>query len=382
MAAMSAAQSQSMRGNSGATVGTGGWTGRMTGTAATVAKEAEDDSMEGLMSTLRSVSANSVKAHHQNLLVEIGDTTSDNERTNAMTAKRIGKLPNVDDLTAPRAKPPMKGDPVLKAQLKAEKATFKPFQSMCQTVGHAFGEVKPVRPKVLDTWTTYRMTEPTRNHRYPGSHQLNRELFNSTNPEPKKCAKGVVAFDGNRQLIQGFVGYRFHAQSEPFANCSDDQCSTMHRQWLKEHAEVRDREIYPIYHASERVEKAKAIKAAHEERRQMARDMMSRRQLNPPTFSPNVMKTLGKIKQVVATSHAFHSNAGITVSSVADEQKADKGRLEKALSAPVLQIPQPGPQGRLDHLRPWGGPQRSCSSLRHTTPWRDQDTVRHMRSTT
>lgn len=379
MATMSMAHSQTMPGGFGATAGTArsmAWTGA--GTAE------KDDSMEGLMSTLRSVTANSLKAHHQNLLAEIGDPSLEETKiTSPLPTKKMEKLPHIDDLTEPRFKEPPKMDTKLKAELKANKTSFKPFQSMNQTVGHAFGDVKPLQPKVLDTWTAGRTCEPTRNHRYPGCHQLNRALFNSTNPEPKPYPKGLTAFDGNRQLIPGFTGFRFHAQSEPIPGPTDDMCSGMHRKWLKQHAVVRDREIYPVYHALEALDEAKAIKLAHEQRRQMARDMMSRRQLNPPKFSANVMRTLNKVKKAVATSHAFHANAGIKVSSVADEEKADKARLHKAASAPVLQIPKPGPKGRVDHLRSWKGPERTIdSSFRRSTPWRDDDLVREMRSTT
>lgn len=386
MTSASMAQTQTMSGGFGA--GTGGATARSVAWTGAGTMKA-DDSMEGLMSTLRSVSANSLKAHHESLLAEIGDTTmsddEDKERSPLPKAK-IPKLPHVHDLTEPRFKPPPKMDYALKAQLKAQTNSFKPFQSMNQSVGHAFGDIKPLQPKVLDTWTAARMTEPTRNHRYPGSHQLNRELFNSTNPAPKRQSKGLTAFDGNRQLVPGFTGYRFHAQSSPIPEPTDDMCSGMHYKWLKEHAVVRDKEIYPVYHGLEALDEAKAIKAEHEQRRQMARDLMSRRQLNPPKFSPNVMRTLAKVKQAVATSHAFHSNIGIKVSSVADEEKADQVRLHKCVSAPVLQIPQKKAscaRGRVDHLRSWKGPERTIvGSFRDSTPWRDEDIVREMRSTT
>jgi hypothetical protein len=123
-----------------------------------------------------------------------------------------------------------------------------------------------------------------------------------------------------------------------------------------------------------RLEQAQAIKKEHDKRRQIARDLASRRNLCPPKLSDKGKRLLTKVKMGVAVSHMFHANAGLKVDTIAQEEAADRLRVEHAKSAPALQIREPQPDGEVSHLRQWKGPDQTIvSSFRESTPWREQD---------
>merc|ERR1719240_1167353 len=122
-----------------------------------------------------------------------------------------------------------------------------------------------------------------------------------------------------------------------------------------------------------RLEKAQAIKKEHDKRRQDTRDMMSRKNMVQKNISPRAQQNLNKLRALVKVSHAFHANIGIQVDTVAAEEVADRVRVERAKSAPALQIRPPQPDGEVTHLNKWLGPDHPLRSLRESTPWREQD---------
>eukprot|EP00747_Dinoflagellata_sp_TGD_P115332 gnl/TRDRNA2_/TRDRNA2_172134_c2_seq1.p1 gnl/TRDRNA2_/TRDRNA2_172134_c2~~gnl/TRDRNA2_/TRDRNA2_172134_c2_seq1.p1 ORF type:complete len:284 (-),score=52.98 gnl/TRDRNA2_/TRDRNA2_172134_c2_seq1:74-925(-) len=200
-----------------------------------------------------------------------------------------------------------------------------------------FGKFERMKPKILDVWTAARAVEPERNYKYP----------------------------------KGFKGYRYHAQSESIPAVSDAACSKQHRDWLQTHYVARDKHLYPVYHALERVDKAKTLYDKNRQQRELTRDLLTRTRRpeedsaeSSQQLSEAAKAGLQKAKIAVRTAAALG-----TANLAFEEEERDRKRLEKAKSNPVLRIHDPIPEHHVQHMRSWKGPDHPLRLLKESTPF-------------
>jgi len=231
----------------------------------------------------------------------------------------------------------------LRAQIKAAGGTKQPFVRFSRTTGSEFSPALHLRPKILDTWTANRVTQPDRSIR-----------------APKDAAPP-----------------RFNHQPELFPTPKDELCHEMHAEWLKRHGKARERALNPVFHGLKDIDKARQALEHHAQVRQRTRDVMTRRNAAPPHLSDNTKKALAEVKKTVAITRVFQDLVGLE-SRAQQEETRDKERLAKAMSSPELYIRPVTPEGRARHLRDWTGPERSLRMLRESTPWREADDKREL----
>lgn len=254
------------------------------------------------------------------------------------------RLPHMDDMAGPGWQAPPDKNELKKS---VDKSSLRRFNKYSQCIGtELHPQIGKLKPKVLNQWTQERAMMPSRNFEYPKHHP----------------------------------GFRFNAQSESIQEPTDDMLHPQHGAWLAQHKVKRDKDWFPIYYAMDDLDKANAIKAGHDERKLIARDLLSRRQINPPQFSARVSATIKKIKMAVKVSHAFHANAGVKNSSLAEEEKEDKARIIRCETTPALHLRPPSPEGRPKHMNPMKGTDRTGRHLRTTTPGPIQDEARAVKN--
>merc|ERR1712139_43724 len=170
---------------------------------------------------------------------------------------------------------------------------------------------------------------------------------------------------------------RYHAQSDPLPEPHEGQLHQQHYEWLQQHHVQRDKHLYPVYHALKRVEKAEEKAKEIQAQRETARDLMTRKALVSPEFSEGVKGKLGKAKLAIRSTRAFNKLKGIDV--IAEHEKKTEDIVNRARSAPALELKPSTPRHRARHLRNWTGPDRrqlwaqTDLGLKHTTPGRFQE---------
>lgn len=183
---------------------------------------------------------------------------------------------------------------------------------------------KRMVPKVLDTWTQGRIDTP------------------------------------DRTFAKSPSTIRYRAHSEPFPEPHDGLCHEFHQEWLSRHRLERDQRIHPVYHALERVRRAQEQLDSHAQKRQLARDLLSRREaMDLPEFSSNVKRGLAKVKIAVASTRAFRLAKN---TDVADMEERDRVLLERAKSAPALALNPPKLECTVKHGRQWACQDQCCRS--------------------
>jgi len=181
----------------------------------------------------------------------------------------------------------------------------------------------------------------------------------------------------DRSFAKTFSTIKFSA--EPLPEPHAGLCNKRHQEWLAKHAKARDKHTHPVYYALERVKKGEERLASHEFKRQLTRDMLSRpAALTLPDLQGNAKKGLGRAKTAIATSRFFKQAVGVDI--LAQEETADEALLARMKSAPALALRPPTPQGRAKHLRNWAGPDRTVKCFRESTPWREHDEERALRT--
>lgn len=215
-------------------------------------------------------------------------------------------------------------------------ATFRQYSGN----GGELNILERLKPKVLDPWSQHRVIQPERSY--------------------KKAMSGLKT--------------KAHVADSPPAH--DGLCTGMHQKWLGEHRERRDKEMYKEHHALKEVDKAKEACEEIVRKRVIARDIMTRSQLDNPHFSQNEKKALSKVRTVVGAVHAFSKAAGI--SQLLQEEEEAKATLEKAKSVDVLRARPKTPEHRARHHATWAGAGHKPRCLRESTPWREQDDGREM----
>lgn len=256
--------------------------------------------------------------------------------------------PHIDDLTGPSWRPPPRKD---EARATSSAEFIRPFRKDMTIAGGFLNEQTTVRAEPMEIWPQQRIALPSRGHPW-SKHLRTRRGHPHLNEVP-------VTYPSQK-------GYRWHVHSEPLGDISDDMCHPMHRQWLKDFSVTRDKELYPVYHAMNRLERAQDIKREHDKRNQQARDIAMRKNLCPPKVSDDTARM----------DDTKRPRVGLKDEEVADRVRAE--RVERAKSAPALQI-QPPKEAQIRHLRGWRGPQRNIPyMLKESTPWREQDEQRKM----
>mmetsp|Transcript_24894 Transcript_24894/g.46020 ORF Transcript_24894/g.46020 Transcript_24894/m.46020 type:complete len:292 (-) Transcript_24894:61-936(-) len=260
-----------------------------------------------------------------------------------MRATHNGPLiPHLDDDRDLEWRPPPRLTEVQKKLMGSTSPVgFRPpFARFTKSAG---GEMMPAvynQGQYLDILDRSRLLQPNRNYQYP-----------------KKAAPP-----------------RFRIIPEKFPEPADDLCHEDHVKWLAAHQRARDKQIHPVYYALEAVDKAKRIYDAHEQRRVLTRDLMTRG-TKAPKLSDNAKATLKRVKQAVHVKRAFDK----TDQLVAEEEK-DKALLAKAKSDPSLLLRAPTPPGRMTHRKPWAVHDLNLRHLRTSTPWLHEDEVRELAS--
>jgi hypothetical protein len=216
-----------------------------------------------------------------------------------------------------------------------------------KNIGYAFSEPKYLAPKMLDHWTAARALEPTRSYIYP------------------KIAPP-----------------RFHSQSEPLPEATDEMLGEQHRAWLDKHKADREHHLYPVASALGKVEAAKKAYEAHAERRRMTTDIITR---SPKAggaihLGANAKRGLGRAMTMVKTNRAFNQLQGLN--PLADAEKRDHKKFMKAKSAPALRFSERPPDSRIEHLRQFQYTSVNvCNrSLRESTPWQHVDEVQDLKN--
>jgi len=239
--------------------------------------------------------------------------------------------------------PPSRNKEDVKREMQADRA--RNFARFGKQAGSDFEPAcsKRLKPQVLDPWTEERKDVP------------------------------------DRTFAKSYSTIQFHAHSEPLPEPHSSLCSKHYQEVLRQHQRERDKHINPVYHALQRVKKVEEQLQNHEYKRQLTRDMVSRSAaLALPTYSNNVKSTLAKARRAIATGRQFGLAVG--VDRLAQEEDRDKARLEKAKSAPALALHPQTPQGAAKHLRNWTGPDHPARCLRESTPWREHDEGRALKS--
>eukprot|EP00927_Polykrikos_kofoidii_P080562 TRINITY_DN77455_c0_g1_i1.p1 TRINITY_DN77455_c0_g1~~TRINITY_DN77455_c0_g1_i1.p1 ORF type:complete len:325 (-),score=42.50 TRINITY_DN77455_c0_g1_i1:193-1167(-) len=296
----------------------------------------DSSSLQAMREALTRAAANSTLAHDQRMLEEMDDVST-RPRCPRPASQPCRRLPQADDVSSCRWTEPPSKEEVRVAVSKTAAANGHTlgdhFKTHLSSIGGEFQPCRFLRGQTLDVWAAARAVQPERTYR---------------------CPRNVP-------------GYRFSGTSKPLPEPSV-ACTRMHQRWLRRHARTREREIHPQHYASVRLEEAKRLQAEHRGRRQVARDIATRVQRNPPEFSENVKKTLEKVKLAVKTSRSIRESADVKSSSLAQEEQEDQARVERAQSAPELALRPPIPKERVRHHNNWVGPDRAPRDFKTSVP--------------
>lgn len=183
---------------------------------------------------------------------------------------------------------------------------------------------------------------------------------------------------------------RYHAQPEPMPAPTDDMCTGLHQKWLQKHHKARDKYVYEVYHALNKVDKAQSIIDEERRRRELAREAVTSGALELSKMSEAARRGILKLKRAVKSSRAFRDSAKDAAVARGDKKQAhaldihkqqtekNQAYLEKCKSAPCLHLRPPTPYGQVKHLRAWAAPNRSLRLLKETTPLRERDDLREL----
>jgi len=256
----------------------------------------------------------------EDLLLQLDATSKFGRQQDTIRPTLGPRIPYVSDLEKNEWRPLPKLDAV-RETLKSG-ASIKCVKYV-KNSGSALSEPAYLKPKVLNTWVQERVVQP------------NRSFAKTDLKNPRTL-------------------YRFHAQSESLPPPSDDLLDQVHAEWLAEQQRTRWQEMYPVPAALDRVARAQKVYDVHEQRRAITRDLMSRLPADGiapggPQLGENAKKGLAKALSVAKSNRNLMMLQGID--NQKDEEEADKKRLHKAQSAPVLQHGLEKVEGRLEHLR-------------------------------
>lgn len=279
------------------------------------------------------------------ILGQLDATAAAGREAEAIRADRGPRIPKLEHAISYEWRPPPSKKEVLKT---VSKDCCRRFNRTTKHSGDAFRKEPILAPTVLGVWHAdyVRNCVPSRSFTNPrdASHKPHR-------------SSGVT---------------RYHAQSDPLEEPTDEQLHEQHRSWLEKHRGQREKHLHPVYHALVRVEKAVEKENEIQQQRETATDLMTRGLLQKPALSCNVKAKLAKAHMAVKSTRAFNKLKGID--NVADEQKKNEGVLLRAKSQPILEHKPATPRHRARHLRTWKGTDRRFAwsqidvCLKHTTP--------------
>jgi len=280
----------------------------------------------------------------ESLLGRLDATAKRRQEQDELRPSRGPRIPYLHDLDTVEWRPLPKLDAV-RHLLRA--GASRKFVKYTRHAGQELSRPEYLKPKVLSIWTQERVVQPSRN-------------FMDPHGAPP----------------------RSNAQSEAFPEPNDDLCDKLHRDWLVKHRELREHHEYPIHHALQKVDKAKASHMAHQERREITRDLLSRQpQPGEPDMGPklteNMKQGLGKVRKGVAVARQLNKLKGIDNLKEAEDNAYKT--VVRAESSPILQFHERPPVGRAVHLRMFAPHNVSLRDLRTSTPWLHQDEVRELK---
>lgn len=192
------------------------------------------------------------------------------------------------------------------------------------------------------------------------------------------AVKATQSRDAKRP--KGTAPARFPIHSNPLPEPPDSLCVKGHQEWLEKHAVEADRKIYSVYYARKNMDRAMAKAEERNVQRAIARDMLTRGQLDMPDFSEGVKQSLAKVKRVVHAVGAFAEGSDFKAQQEANEKRQEEEMIQRAKSAPALQLRPPTPQGRVKHVVDWRSNNRHLRHLRSSTPWVEDDGMRELKA--
>jgi hypothetical protein len=288
---------------------------------------------------MKSKEAGDGAATLDDLLAQLDATSAAGREADEIRADRDPRIPKLEHVLSYEWRPPPSREEVLKT-VSAD--CCRRFNRTTRNNGEHFRKEGILRhPKDFNIWEVHRIV----------------------NAVPQRSI-------GNPRGRHGLA--RYHAQSEPFEEPTEKQLHAQHRDWLKQHHVQRDKRLHHVYHALKAVEKAEAKANETQRQRETARDLLTRAALHEPHLTDSVKGKLNRAKLAVGATRAFNKLSGID--GVAEEEQKNKDLLERARSAPILQLKPSTPRHRARHLRNWTGPDRrqrwtqTDLGLKHTTP--------------
>lgn len=252
----------------------------------------------------------------------------------SLRAPKGPRIPKASDhWTPPRPKPDKE---LIKQQMGSVKAPFAPY---LKVAGSAFEAYPPrLRGEGMEPRTQSRLLMPERSY-----------------------AKLPAQI-------------RYHAQSEPISEPTDDMCHESHKKWLQQHYKTRDRHIYEVFYALQRADAAKDSIAAIARKRHMAAEVEERSAATTNGFSNTAKGAIGKVRgKLKAATMLKKLSHGAGYDPLADEEKKAKAKLKKCESAPCIRLVEPKPDGEVTHVKRWQGPDQPLRYLRSSTPWIEYD---------
>lgn len=289
-----------------------------------------------------SVDLNATNSSIDDLLGLLDATTAAGIEADAIRADRGPKIPKLEHVISYEWRPPPSREEVLKT-VSSDNCHSRRFNRTTKHNGDAFRKEGILQPKVLGQW----------HHQY------------TTNCVPDRSISRLTPY--KRPGL-----FRYHGQSEPIEEPTDEMLHEQHRTWLEKHRTEREKHLHPIYHALIRVEKAVEKEKDVQKKRETTTDLMTRESLVKPKFNAVLKGKLQRAQMAVKTSRAFKKLQGID--SVADEDKKNKAAFERVFSDPILEHKPSTPPHRARHLRSWKGPDRRQdwtqidNCFKHTTP--------------
>lgn len=257
------------------------------------------------------------------------------QRASAYRASKQRRLVKAEEVMLPGWQTPPSKEEVSQARrLVAMGVTRRPFRvHKGPPEGGDFNkEVFCNEPTGLNEWELARVIQPLRNYERPNQGK----------------------------------GY-FQKQPEAFPPAADELCAPMHRQWLKEHHQRRDRELHPVYFALKRRDARESVaqKAAME--RDITRAMMQRDSDSLPKMSSisvqSLSLTMKKLRVGVALAKKAPSSNDVKPCTATGLPRPQPDR------EPALRLRAETPAGQAKHLVRWLGPERKVTTLAETTPW-------------
>lgn len=281
------------------------------------------------------------------------DATAVRGREQAKIRPTLGpRIPHLHDHQDIEWKPLPKLDQVRDLVI-ANGGASRRFSSHTKNTGDAIStEPKYLVPKSLSIWKADRVVMPDRSFTYPNQ----------------------------------FKPYRFHEQSDPLPETTDDMLQEQHQQWLKGHKKEFLAKQYPVVHALDRVAKYQKMYEVHREMREKTVDLLTKdHSANPgsPKMGEKAKRGLAKVSGMVAAKRNVNKLLGID--NLKDAEAESMKKLIKAKSAPVLQHIEPLPEGRISHLRGFKYTtvqikDHHTGYLRTSTPWQHEDEIEDLKN--